>query len=78
MTGLAGSAQGKDQPFPFINGRKYETLAKIRKLYSKLLSSSKVSQSEVIIMKAAQIHGPKKISYDTVPDPTIRDGGDII
>ncbi|MGJ0515008.1 MAG: zinc-dependent alcohol dehydrogenase [Methylomicrobium sp.] len=29
-------------------------------------------------MKAAQIHGPKNISYDTVPDPTIRDDRDII
>jgi threonine dehydrogenase-like Zn-dependent dehydrogenase len=29
-------------------------------------------------MKAAQIHGPKKISYDTVPDPVIREDRDII
>ncbi|WP_031431272.1 transposase [Methylomicrobium agile] len=29
-------------------------------------------------MKAAQIHGPKNISYDTVPDPAIRDDRDMI
>jgi threonine dehydrogenase-like Zn-dependent dehydrogenase len=29
-------------------------------------------------MKAAVIHGPKKITYDTVPDPTLKDERDII
>jgi threonine dehydrogenase-like Zn-dependent dehydrogenase len=29
-------------------------------------------------MKAAVIHGPKKVTYDTVPDPTLISGRDII
>lgn len=29
-------------------------------------------------MKAAQIHGPKKITYDSVPDPTLRHERDVI
>jgi threonine dehydrogenase-like Zn-dependent dehydrogenase len=29
-------------------------------------------------MKAARIHGPKKISYDTVPDPVLRQDRDMI
>src|ERR1700754_2680211 len=29
-------------------------------------------------MKAAVIHGPKKVTYDTVPDPTLKDARDII
>src|ERR1700760_4473738 len=29
-------------------------------------------------MKAAVIHGPKKVTYDTVPDPTLKDDRDII
>lgn len=29
-------------------------------------------------MKAAVIHGAKSVKYDTVPDPTIHSGSDII
>lgn len=29
-------------------------------------------------MKAAVIHGPKKITYDTVPDPVLKDDSDVI
>jgi threonine dehydrogenase-like Zn-dependent dehydrogenase len=29
-------------------------------------------------MKAARIHGPRTITYDTVDDPKIQDNGDVI
>jgi len=29
-------------------------------------------------MKAAVIHGPKKITYDTVEDPSLKDDRDVI
>jgi hypothetical protein len=29
-------------------------------------------------MKAAQIHGPRSVQYDTVPDPEIQHNRDII
>jgi threonine dehydrogenase-like Zn-dependent dehydrogenase len=61
-----------------LNDWTLETPAKILKSHEKLFFIAFVFQPEIAIMKAAQIHGPKKISYDTVPDPVIRQDRDII